>query len=237
MLMTQARNGPREGDAPLRVIVADDDALVRRVVRDALQRAGIVVIAEAGGGREAIELTLYYKPDVVLMDLVMPGIDGIAATREIIAALPETKVVMLSSSDDDELGLLSLRIGASGYLTKAVDVDSLPRALRAAGAGEVLVPRRLTGVLVDAVRRVREDGTGLRPVRSPLTAREWEVLDLLCQGLSTEDIADALVLSAETVRSHVKSVLRKLGVSSRQEAIAAAQRLRSGMLSENTAAA
>jgi two-component system, NarL family, response regulator LiaR len=183
--MTQARNGPREGDAPLRVIVADDDALVRRVVRDALQRAGIVVIAEAGGGREAIELTLYYKPDVVLMDLVMPGIDGIAATREIIAARPETKVVMLSSSDDDELGLLSLRIGASGFLTKAMDVDSLPRALRAVGAGEVLVPRRLTGVLVDAVRRMREDGTGLRPVRSPLTAREWEVLDLLCHGLST----------------------------------------------------
>ncbi|HEX6391515.1 MAG TPA: response regulator transcription factor [Solirubrobacteraceae bacterium] len=235
--MTQARNGPREGDAPLRVIVADDDALVRRVVRDALQRAGIVVIAEAGGGREAIELTLYYKPDVVLMDLVMPGIDGIAATREIIAARPDTKVVMLSSSDDDELGLLSLRIGASGYLTKAMDVDSLPRALRAVGAGEVLVPRRLTGVLVDAVRRMREDGTGLRPVRSPLTAREWEVLDLLCQGLTTEDIADTLVLSAETVRSHVKSVLRKLGVSSRQEAIAAAQRLRSGMFSESTAAA
>lgn len=235
--MTQAMNGPREGETPLRVIVADDDALVRRVVRDALQRAGIVVIAEAGTGREAIELTLYYKPDVVLMDLVMPGVDGIAATREIVAALPEIKVVVLSSSDDDELGLLSLRTGACGYLTKTVDVDSLPRALRAASEGEAVVPRRLTNRLVDAVRRVREDGAGLRPVRSPLTAREWEVLDLLCQGLSTEEIADALVLSAETVRSHVKSVLRKLGVSSRREAIAAAQQLRSGMLSESTAAA
>jgi NarL family two-component system response regulator LiaR len=235
--MTQATNGPREGDTPLRVIVADDDALVRRVVRDALQRAGIVVIAEAGSGREAIELTLYYKPDVVLMDLVMPGIDGIAATREIVAGLPETKVVILSSSDDDELGLLSLRMGACGYLTKTVDVDSLPRALRAASEGEAVVPRRLTGRLVEAIRRMREDGAGLRPVRSPLTAREWEVLDLLCQGLSTEEIADTLVLSAETVRSHVKSVLRKLRVSSRREAIAAAQRLRSGMLSESSAAA
>jgi DNA-binding NarL/FixJ family response regulator len=235
--MTQATNGPREGDAPLRVIVADDDALVRRVVRDALQRAGIVVIAEAGSGREAIELTLYYKPDVVLMDLVMPGIDGIAATREIVAGLPETKVVVLSSSDDDELGLLSLRMGACGYLTKTVDVDSLPRALRAAADGEAVVPRRLTGRLVEAVRRMREDGAGLRPVRSPLTAREWEVLDLLCQGLSTEEIADTLVLSAETVRSHVKSVLRKLRVSSRREAIAAAQRLRSGMLTESSASA
>jgi DNA-binding NarL/FixJ family response regulator len=234
--MTQATNGPREGGAPLRVIVADDDALVRRVVRDALQRAGIVVIAEAGGGREAIELTLYYKPDVVLMDLVMPGIDGIAATREIIAARPDTKIVVLSSSDDDELGLLSLRMGACGYLTKNVDVDSLPRALRAASEGEAVVPRRLTIRLVDAIRRMREDGAGLRPVRSPLTAREWEVLDLLCEGQSTEEIADTLVLSAETVRSHVKSVLRKLRVSSRREAIAAAQRLRSGMLTESTAA-
>src|SRR3712207_4766742 len=156
--MTQATNGPREGDAPLRVIVADDDALVRRVVRDALQRAGIVVIAEAGSGREAIELTLYYKPDVVLMDLVMPGIDGIAATREIVAGLPDTKIVVLSSSDDDELGLLSLRMGACGYLTGTVDVDSLPRALRAANEGEAVVPRRLTGRLVEAVRRMREDG-------------------------------------------------------------------------------
>jgi NarL family two-component system response regulator LiaR len=195
------------------------------------------VIAEAGSGREAIELTLYYKPDVVLMDLVMPGIDGIAATREIVAGLPDAKIVVLSSSDDDELGLLSLRMGACGYLTKTVDVDSLPRALRAAHEGEAVVPRRLTGRLVEAVRRMREDGAGLRPVRSPLTAREWEVLDLLCQGLSTEEIADTLVLSAETVRSHVKSVLRKLRVSSRREAIAAAQRLRSGMLSESTAAA
>src|SRR5688572_11503896 len=234
--MTQARNGPREGE-PLRVIVADDDALVRRVVRDALQRDGIVVIAEAGSGREAIELTLYYKPDVVLMDLVMPGVDGIAATREIVAALPETKIVMLSSSDDDELGLLSLRVGACGYLAKTVDIEALPRALRAAGAGEAVVPRRLTNRLLEAIRRMREDGAGLRPVRSPLTAREWEVLDLLCQGLSTEEIADTLVLSAETVRSHVKSVLRKLRVGSRREAIAAAQRLRSGMFSESTAAA
>ena len=84
--------------APLRVIVADDDALVRRVLRDVLQRAGIVVIAEAGGGREAVELSLYYKPDVVLMDLLMPGTDGIAATREILAAQPDAKIVMITSS-------------------------------------------------------------------------------------------------------------------------------------------
>ena len=223
--------------APLRVIVADDDALVRRVLRDVLQRAGIVVIAEAGGGREAVELSLYYKPDVVLMDLLMPGTDGVAATREILAVQPDAKVVMITSSEDEELGLLSLRMGACGFLSKSVNIESIPRALRAASEGEAVVSRRLTTRLVETVRRTREDGAGIRPVRSPLTAREWEVLDLLCQGLSTEDIAGALVLSSETVRSHVKSILRKLRVSSRREAVAMAQELRGGMLAGPAAAA
>src|SRR3954454_15556907 len=94
------RNGLQS--TPLRVIVADDDALVRRVLRDVLQRAGILVIAEAGGGREAVELTLHYKPDIVLMDLLMPGTDGIAATREILAARPDAKIVIITSSADEE---------------------------------------------------------------------------------------------------------------------------------------
>jgi len=221
----------------LRVIVADDDALVRRVLRDVLQRAGIVVIAEAAGGREAVELTLYYKPDIVLMDLLMPGTDGIAATREILAAQPAAKIVMISSSEDEELGLLTLRMGACGYLSKSVNIESIPRALRAAHDGEAVVPRRLTARLIDAMRRTREDGAGIRPVRSPLTAREWEVLDLLCQGLSTEEMADTLVLSSETVRSHIKSILRKLRVSSRGEAVAMAQELRGGIAAGPAAAA
>jgi two-component system, NarL family, response regulator LiaR len=229
------RNGLH--NTPLRVIVADDDALVRRVLRDVLQRAGIVVIAEAAGGREAVELTLYYKPDIVLMDLLMPGTDGIAATREILAGLPGAKVVMISSSEDEELGLLTLRMGACGYLSKSVNIESIPRALRAAHDGEAVVPRRLTARLIDAMRRTREDGAGIRPVRSPLTAREWEVLDLLCQGLSTEEMADTLVLSSETVRSHIKSILRKLRVSSRGEAVAMAQELRGGIVAGPAAAA
>ena len=215
--------------APLRVIVVDDDALVRRVLRDVLQLAGIVVIAEAGGGREAIELARHYKPDIVLMDLLMPGIDGIAAMREIHASRPDIKIVMISSSDDEGLGIVALRMGACGFLSKSVNTESIPRALRAAHDGEAIVSRRMTARLVEAMRRTRADGAGIRPVRSPLTGREWEVLDLLCQGLSTDEIADALVLSAETVRSHIKSVLRKLRVSSRREAVAVAQELRGGL--------
>jgi NarL family two-component system response regulator LiaR len=225
-----------QSHAPLRVILADDDALVRRVLRDVLQRAGIVVIAEAGGGREAVELTLYYKPDVILMDLLMPGTDGLAAMREILAGLPDAKIVMITSSEDEELALLALRMGACGYLAKTVNIESIPRALRAAYEGEAVVSRRLTTRLIDAVRRTREDGAGIRPVRSPLTAREWEVLDLLCQGLSTDEIAESLVLSSETVRSHIKSVLRKLRVSSRREAVAIAQELRGGIMAGPAAA-
>jgi NarL family two-component system response regulator LiaR len=230
-------SGTPHDDDPLRVIVVDDDPLARRMLRDVLQEAGIVVIAEAGGGREAIELSNYYKPDVVVMDLVMPGIDGIAATRQIVGQTPDVRVIMLTSSDSEEVGLMTLRAGASGFLSKGVGLDALPRALRCARDGEAVVSRQLTMRLIEGMRRVREDGAGMRPIRSPLTPREWEVLDLLCQERSTDDIADTLVLSVETVRSHIKSVLRKLGVRSRQEAIKAAAGLRSGLVLDGLAEA
>jgi DNA-binding NarL/FixJ family response regulator len=216
-------------EAPLRVIVADDDPLARRVVRDALEAGGIIVIAEASTGREAVELSLYYKPDVVLMDLVMPDGDGIQATRRILAREPGVEVVILTSCDDDAVGIISLRAGATGFLNKRAGVEALPRALRGAAAGEAVVSRRLTMRLVDSMRRTPADGAGLRPVRSRLTPREWEVLDLLCAGQSTDEIAATLVLSSETVRSHIKNLLRKLGVSSRQAAVEQARRLRADL--------
>ena len=226
--MPEEADGARH-DVALRVIVADDDPLARRVVRDALEAGGIIVIAEAANGREAVELSLYYKPDIVLMDLVMPEFDGIQATRRILAREPDVEVVILTSSDDDEVGIVSLRAGASGFLNKRAGVEALPRALRGAVAGEALVSRRLTMRLVDTIRRTRADGAGIRPVRSRLTPREWEVLDLLCAGQSTDEIADALVLSSETVRSHIKNLLRKLGVRSRQAAVEEARRLRADL--------
>jgi two-component system, NarL family, response regulator LiaR len=215
---------------PLRVIVADDDPLARRVVRDALEAGGIVVIAEAVSGREAIELTLHHKPDIVLMDLVMPDGDGIHATRRILASQPDVDIVMLSSCDDDGAALICLRAGATGFLNKRAGVDALPRALRGAAAGEAVISRRLAMRLIESLRRSRPDGAGLRPISSRLTPREWEVLDLLCAGRSTDEIADSLVVSSETVRSHVKNILRKLGVSSRREAVEEARRLRAGLV-------
>jgi two-component system, NarL family, response regulator LiaR len=213
---------------PLRAIIADDDALARRMIKDALQDAGIVVIAEAHNGRQAVELVLHYRPDVVLMDVVMPELDGIAATRRIVKEIPEQLVIMLTSGDDDDVAMVGLRAGASGFLTKDVEIDMLPRAVVGAVSGEAAISRRMSMRLVEHVRRSPEGGSGLRPVRSPLTQREWEVVDLLAERLSTDQIAERLVLSTETVRTHVKNILRKLDARSRDDAVRAAQRMRDG---------
>jgi DNA-binding NarL/FixJ family response regulator len=210
----------------LRAIVADDDPFARRIIKDALQRAGVIVIAEAHNGRQAVELALHYRPDVILMDVVMPELDGIAATRRILQQIPEQAIVMLTSGSDDELGLISLRAGAVGFLTKDVDVDALPRALSGVMSGEAAVSRHLSLRLIEHLQRAPEGTTGLRPTRSLLTAREWEVIDLLTERLTTNQIADRLVLSNETVRSHVKNILRKLDARSREEAVATARRMR-----------
>src|SRR4051812_44779285 len=150
-----------EGDAPLRVIVADDDPLARRMLRDVLQMAGITVIAEASSGREAVELTAYYTPDVVVMDLIMPGMDGLAAMGEIRRTAPDVRVVILTSSDDDEVGLMTLRAGASGFLCKNVGIDALPRALHCARNGEAVITRR------PPVRPVQDPRVGGPPRAGP----------------------------------------------------------------------
>jgi NarL family two-component system response regulator LiaR len=212
--------------ARIRAVIADDDPFARRMIKGALQRADVTVIAEASNGREAVELTLHYRPDVVLMDVVMPELDGIAATRRIIKQNPEQIIVMLTSGDDEDIGLVALRSGASGFLSKELDVDAIPRALRSALGGEAAISRRLSMRLVEQLRHAPAAGTGLRPVKSPLTPREWEVVDLMATGATNDRIAEHLVLSTETVRSHVKNILRKLEVSSREDAVARVQQMR-----------
>jgi NarL family two-component system response regulator LiaR len=212
----------------LRAVIADDDPFARMVIKEVLQGAGIRVVAEASNGRQAVEFVLYYRPDVVVMDVVMPELDGIMATRQILKAVPEQLIIMLTGAgdEDDGLGLQALRAGAAGFLSKEVDIEALPRALEGVRSGQAAVSRKMTMRLIEQIRRMPNGKSGMRPVKSPLTPREWEVLDLLQLAKSTEEIAQTLVLSTETVRSHVKNILRKLDVRSREEAVAAAERMR-----------
>ena len=214
-------------DAPrIRALITDDDPLVRRLIRETLRADNMTVIADATTGREAVELALFYRPDVVVMDYRMPEMDGIEATRRIAEQEGGIRVVMLTGSTSEALGLHAVRAGAAGVLSKGMELSSLPRALRGSLDGEAAISRRLAMQLVQHYRSAPTAGMGLRPVRSRLTGREWEVLDLLTGGATADDIARLLVLSNETVRSHVKNLYRKLEVRSRAQAVEAAARLR-----------
>ncbi len=213
-------------DAPTRVITADDDPFARRVIKSALQAAGMTVIAEAKNGREAVQLSLHYRPDVVVMDVVMPELDGILATRQILKTRPDQLIVVLTGDDEHEFGLPALQAGAVGFLSKEADINALPRALEGVLQGEAAISREMTRRLIDRYRGPADGAAGLRPIRSPLTPREWEVIELLRPDRSPEYVADTLVLSTETVRTHIKNIMRKLHVHSRADAITAAERLR-----------
>ena len=209
------------------MVIADSDPLARRVIRDALQDgAGFVIPGEASTGMEAVELSLHYRPELTLMEVSLPGMDGLAATRRILAAAPDVRVLIFSLHDGEETQLEALQAGASGFLSKNVPVDVVPRVVQRVVDGEAAISRRITMRLIERLRLLPEGGTGMRPVRSPLTPREWEVLDLLCEGRDTKQIAEALVLSEETIYTHTKNLLRKLTVHSRQEAVEVAQQLR-----------
>jgi two-component system, NarL family, response regulator LiaR len=211
----------------IHVVIADSDPLARRVIREALQdRTGFVIPGEASSGREAVELALHYRPEVVLMEASLPSIDGLEATRRIRAEAPEVRVLIFSRDDREEVQLEALQAGASGFISKNVAVETVSRVVERVVVGEAAISRKVTMRLIERLRLLPEGGTGMRPVRSPLTEREWEVLDLLCERKTTREIAEALVLSEETIYSHSKNLLRKLQVHSRQEAIAVAHQLR-----------
>jgi two-component system nitrate/nitrite response regulator NarL len=211
---------------PARVVVVDDDERLRSELRAALQDAGLTVIAEADNGRDAIDLAAHFRPDVMIMDIVMANIDGLSATREIVARAPSVRILLLTASDDVELGMVGLRAGAAGHQVKGVPVAQIVGAVARMAAGEPVAGPELTWRLIESLRALPVGGQGVRPVRSKLTPREWEVLDLLCAGLSVDQIADELVLARDTVRTHVKRLLRKLGAHSQAEAISIANGIR-----------
>jgi NarL family two-component system response regulator LiaR len=218
----------------LRVLIVDRDPLVRRVIRDALAGHSISVVAEAGDGREAVKLASQHRPDVVLMDVVLPELDGPTVIRRIVSASPLVRVIVFTAAKNADAGIAALKAGASGYVGKDVELSTLPRIISAVARGEAAVSRDFVSVLIDRLRAAPEGNVGLRPVRSPLTPREWEVLDMLCAGFTMDEITDTLVLSSETVRSHVQRAMRKLGVHSREAALEAAGRLRASAAATGT---
>jgi two-component system, NarL family, response regulator LiaR len=211
----------------IHLVIGDPDPISQRVIRDALQdQAGFVIAAAASSGREVVELSRHYRPDVTLMEASLPGLDGLTATRQIRDEAPEVRVLIFSRNEAEETQLKALRAGASGFLSKNVPLDTVARAVRSVVRGESAFSRKVTMQLIERLRELPEGGTGMRPVQSPLTEREWEILDYFCQGKDTKEIAETLVLSEETIYSHSKNVLRKLNVHSRREAVEAAQRMR-----------
>jgi DNA-binding NarL/FixJ family response regulator len=206
---------------PIRVLIADDHPPTRAGVRLALERGGFVVCAEAPDAPAAIDGARREQPDVCLLDIHMPG-GGIRAAETIAREFPETAVVMLTVSRTDSDLFDALRAGASGYLLKDIDASRLPLALYGVLEGEAALPRRLVALLIEEFReRRRRRRIPLAGRRSAeLTDREWEVLELMRDGLSTEEIAARLFISPVTVRTHVSAILRKLHVQTRAAAVA-----------------
>jgi DNA-binding NarL/FixJ family response regulator len=211
----------------VRVVLVDRDALARRAMREEITAGGeFVVAAEAAEEEEAIAAVRRERPDLVLIDIGYPRLEGIPIAKELCRQLPGTRMVFCSITDDEDTAVRALRAGAVGYVRKDLDYGALSRSLRGALAGEAAISRQLGMRLIEELYRQSEPHPRLRPAGGELTAREWEVLDLLIDGAATAEIAEALALAVETVRSHIKHVLRKLGVRTRGDAVEIARRLR-----------
>ncbi len=207
----------------IRVVIADDQELLRLGFRMILeQEADIEVVGEAGDGEEAVEVTKKTDPDVVLMDVRMPGVDGIEATRRIVDGTPSTRVLVLTTFDVDDHAFGTLRAGASGFLLKDVPPEELTAAIRHVASGDAVVSPRITRRLLDEFAHVLDapgtDGA-VAPGLATLTEREQEVLVAVAEGLSNAEIAQRLYVSEATVKSHVGRILGKLGLRDRVQAV------------------
>lgn len=204
----------------IRVVLADDQALVRGGFRMILEaRADLEVVGEAGDGLEAAILVERLRPDVVLMDVRMPGVDGLEATRRIVASGSPARVIVLTTYDVDESVFAALRAGASAFLLKDVRPAELVEAIRVVARGDALLAPSVTRRLLDRFVTVLPDPDGPPPGLGSLTGREVEVLRLVALALSNAEIAERLVLTEATVKTHVSSVLRKLGLRDRVQAV------------------
>lgn len=207
----------------IRVVLVDDHAMLRDGLRNILQmEPEIQVVGEAADGETAVRLAESLQPDVVVMDIRLPGIDGIEATRRVKQASPGTAVIVLTMHDADEFLFAAIREGAAGYLLKSLPSAEVVKAVRAAANGESLLHPAMARKLMEGyanLSRRGEEPAAAGPDENALTARESEVLALLVQGASNREIAQQLFLSDKTVKQHVTKILRKMGVRSRSQAI------------------
>jgi DNA-binding NarL/FixJ family response regulator len=204
--------------APLRVMIVDDHAFVRGAIRQALTAPGVEVVAEAATGEEALRLAPELRPDVILLDLDLPGMTGTRVLRELGPRLPETRIVMLTVSTDQRDVISALRLGAAGYLSKDLGADALLRAVKGIRDGDLAMPRRLAARAIrDLVAGAATGDAADNPLRH-LSPRESEILRSLADGLTDREIAEALGISTRTVETHVSNILRKLDARNRAEA-------------------
>ena len=204
----------------IRVLLVDDDALMRAGLASILSSDPTLdVVGEAADGRDAVERVDALRPDVVLMDVRMPEVDGITATREVVAASPDTRVVILTTFEDDEYIFGALTAGASGFLLKRTTPESLIEAIKAVAAGDSLLSPSVTRRVIDRMAALPSGEALLDRRLEELTARERDVLEQIARGLSNAEIAGALVIEESTVKTHVKRILLKLGLRDRVQAV------------------
>ncbi|HYP42160.1 MAG TPA: response regulator transcription factor [Chloroflexia bacterium] len=218
-------------EGPIRILLVDDHAVVRQGLKAFLAtEADIEVVGEAANGREAVEQVKRLKPDVVLMDLVMPQLDGIGATAEIKASSPDVDVIAMTSFIEDEKVFGAMRAGATGYVLKDADPDDVVHAIRSAAAGEVHLDPRVARRLMEELHPSKQKPA---PTQEVLSEREVEVLKLVAKGYSNQAIGEHLIISPKTAKTHVSNILSKLGLSSRTQA--AVYALREGLISAEEA--
>lgn len=205
----------------IRVLLADDHALLREGLRRSLEDAGLTVVAEAGDGEQAVALAAEHRPDVVLMDVSMPRLGGVEATRMIRSRFPQVEVVILTMHSEDSMITDAVRAGAAGYLVKDCTSDEIVELIRTVAGGEsALSPHLATSMLAAA----KDTGPALQG-ESILTPREEEVLGLIGEGLSTPEVANSLFISTKTVRHHLSSIYEKLDSRDRTQAVVRAVRM------------
>jgi DNA-binding NarL/FixJ family response regulator len=230
MVMQEERHtGPPSG--PIRILLTGHHALLREAIRSALENEpDIVTVSESQPGRMAVAEAERVRPDVALLEVVLPRADGIRAIREIRARVPECRVLLLCDGEHQNVLIEGLEAGANGYVSQESPLSELVEATRAVYRGESVIPPRMLGRLItNLIERRREQGESMSRV-SKLSPREREVLRLLAEGADNIAIGDALVISPQTARTHIQNILTKLGVHSRLEAVAYTRR--SGLLEE-----